>query len=178
MGVYVTLGGNMSKKSKKKKSNPNVQRGSNKNFKPVKAITPIEVEPENKVEQPEVETEVESVEADEIIPAEIKGNVVLSADDDSEGFEVVETKQEPKNSKEKTNKENVKVKNKKPAKEKKFGRRTKETFSELKKVSWPTFKEVVKKTGVVIAVVLFFTLVLFGVDRLLSLLYGLFTAGL
>ena len=164
-------------KSKKKKSNPNIQRGSNKNFKPVKAITPIEVEPENKVEQPEVEEEAKSVDADEVIaPVDAQGNVVLTANDD-EDIEVVETREEPKNSKDKTSKENVKAK-KKPAKERKFGRRTKETFSELKKVSWPTFKEVVKKTGVVIAVVLFFTLVLFGVDRLLSLLYGLFTAGL
>lgn len=167
-------------KSKKKKSNPNIQRGSNKNFKPVKAITPVEVEPENKVEQPEVDDEAKSVEADEVIsPVDARGNVVLTANDDDYDYEVEETKEEPKNSKEKSNKEDFKTKNKKPVKEKKkFGRRTKETFSELKKVSWPSFKEVVKKTGVVIAVVLFFTVVLFGVDRLLSWLYGLFTAGL
>lgn len=165
----------MSKKSKKKKSNPNVQRGSNKNFKPVKQITPIQAEPENKVEQ-DVEDEVTKVEADEVItPIDPQETVVLTTGDDEDDVVV----EEPKRAEEKSSKENIKQKGKKPAKEKKkFGRRTKETFSELKKVSWPTFKEVVKKTGVVLAVVIFFALVLFGVDRLLSLLYGLFTAGL
>ena len=165
----------MSKKSKKKKSNPNVQRGSNKNFKPVKQITPIQAEPENKVEQ-DVEDEVTKVEADEVItPIDPQETVVLTTGDDEDDVVV----EEPKRAEEKASKENIKQKSKKPAKEKKkFGRRTKETFSELKKVSWPTFKEVVKKTGVVIAVVLFFALILFGVDRLFSWLYGLFTAGL
>ncbi|MBR7091450.1 MAG: preprotein translocase subunit SecE [Clostridia bacterium] len=165
----------MSKKSKKKKSNPNVQRGSNKNFKPVKQITPIQAEPENKVEQ-DVEDEVTKVEADEVItPIDPRETVVLTTGDDEDDVVV----EEPKRAEEKASKDNIKQKSKKPAKEKKkFGRRTKETFSELKKVSWPTFKEVVKKTGVVLAVVIFFALVLFGVDRLLSLLYGLFTAGL
>ncbi len=51
--------------------------------------------------------------------------------------------------------------------------KTKETISELKKVSWPSFKTVCKNTGIVISVVLVFTLVLFGIDRLLSFLYTL-----
>jgi preprotein translocase SecE subunit len=51
--------------------------------------------------------------------------------------------------------------------------KTKETISELKKVSWPSFKTVCKNTGVVISVVLIFTVVLFGLDRLLSFLYTL-----
>ena len=59
-----------------------------------------------------------------------------------------------------------------------FGRRIKETGSELKKVSWPRFRQVVKKTSLVIAVVLFFLLVIYGFDQLLSLLYGLLTRGL
>ena len=64
---------------------------------------------------------------------------------------------------------------KKPAKEKrKFGKRIKETVSELKKVTWPSFKDVVKKTGVVLAVVIFFGIVLFIFDFLLSMLYNLF----
>ena len=42
----------------------------------------------------------------------------------------------------------------------------KETGNELKKVSWPGFKEVVKQTCVVLAVVVVFGLVLFGFDRL------------
>jgi preprotein translocase subunit SecE len=47
----------------------------------------------------------------------------------------------------------------------------KEIVSELKKVSWPSFKTVCKNTGIVISVVVIFTLVLFGIDRLLSFLY-------
>ena len=56
---------------------------------------------------------------------------------------------------------------------KSIGRKLKETMSELKKVSWPTFPKVVRQTGIVIALVIFFTLVLFGIDRLLSMLYTL-----
>lgn len=52
-------------------------------------------------------------------------------------------------------------------------KKSKETFSELKKVSWPSFKTVVKNTGVVIVVVLLFTVVLFGIDRGLAALYNL-----
>ena len=42
----------------------------------------------------------------------------------------------------------------------------KETGNELKKVSWPKFKEVVKQTGIVLAFVLICAVVLFGIDRL------------
>lgn len=69
-------------------------------------------------------------------------------------------------------------KSKKPAKQRKsVGKIAKETVSELKKVSWPTFPKVVKQTGVVITVVVVFTLVLFGIDRLLYLLYTLLVNG-
>ena len=54
-----------------------------------------------------------------------------------------------------------------------LGKKVKEIFSELKKVSWPSFKSVVKNTGVVIVVVLVFTVVLFGSDRGLAALYNL-----
>ncbi|MFR6640251.1 MAG: preprotein translocase subunit SecE [Christensenellales bacterium] len=40
----------------------------------------------------------------------------------------------------------------------------KETFSELKKVTWPSFGEVVKQTGIVLVVVLAFLVVLIGFD--------------
>ena len=46
-------------------------------------------------------------------------------------------------------------------------------MSELKKVTWPTFGEVVKKTGVVLAVVIIFAVVIFGIDALLGYLSGL-----
>lgn len=54
----------------------------------------------------------------------------------------------------------------------------KELFSELKKVTWPSFKEVVKQTGVVLVVTLFFLLVLMGMDALLGVLYDLLITGL
>ena len=56
--------------------------------------------------------------------------------------------------------------------------RIKEVGSELKKVSFPTFRKTVKQTGVVISVVLLFTLVLMGIDYLLSLLYNLLVSGI
>lgn len=69
-------------------------------------------------------------------------------------------------------------KSKKLTKQRKsIGKISKETVSELKKVSWPTFPKVVKQTGVVITVVVVFTLVLFGIDRLLYLLYTLLVNG-
>lgn len=79
-------------------------------------------------------------------------------------------------------KEQKKAAKDKKRKEKKskagLGKRLKETVSELKKVSWPSFGTVVKKTCVVLVVVLFFTVVLFGFDYVLGLLYKLFTSNL
>jgi|AntRauTorcE11897_2_1112592.scaffolds.fasta_scaffold00001_443 preprotein translocase SecE subunit len=66
-----------------------------------------------------------------------------------------------------TNKKQPAVKNK-----------IKEVGSELKKVSYPTLGKTVQQTGVVISVVLIFTLVLFGIDRLLSFLYELLVSGI
>lgn len=59
-------------------------------------------------------------------------------------------------------------KTKKDKKEKKGGlvKKTKETVSELKKVTWPTFGEVVKKTSVVVAFVIIFGVFLFAVNWL------------
>ncbi|MBQ8909074.1 MAG: preprotein translocase subunit SecE [Clostridia bacterium] len=65
-------------------------------------------------------------------------------------------------------------KNKKKPKEKgKLKRKAKETISEIKKVTWPTFGEVCKKTGVVLVVVLVFAVLLFGIDMGLGALVGL-----
>lgn len=66
----------------------------------------------------------------------------------------------------------VKNKKNKKVKENKVNGASK-TFSELKKVSWPNFKTVVKQTSVVIVVVLAFLLVIFGLDKLCSWLIGL-----
>ena len=45
-----------------------------------------------------------------------------------------------------------------------MGRRLKETFSELKRVTWPTFPKVVKATCVVLVIVLAFTIVVTGIN--------------
>lgn len=78
----------------------------------------------------------------------------------------VEKKTEQKKEKTEKNKKNKKVKEKKVSGASK-------TFSELKKVSWPSFGTVVKQTSVVIVVVLAFLLVIFGLDKLCSWLIGL-----
>ena len=54
-----------------------------------------------------------------------------------------------------------------------LGRKIKETFSELKKVTWPTFLTVLKTTGVVLAIVAAFLVIVTGVDALLGWLLGL-----
>ena len=70
--------------------------------------------------------------------------------------------------KKKDKKKSKKVANKEPRKSK-----TKETISELKKVSWPTFGKTMKQTGMVISVVVIFTLLVLGIDSLLSWLISL-----
>lgn len=51
--------------------------------------------------------------------------------------------------------------------------RIKETMGELKKVTWPSFGKTMKQTGMVISVVLIFTLVVLGIDSLLGWLLKL-----
>ena len=57
------------------------------------------------------------------------------------------------------------------------GRKLKETFSELKRVTWPTLPQALKATGVVIVIVLIFLIVVtainYGFSALLQLLTGL-----
>ena len=69
------------------------------------------------------------------------------------------------------NQKDIKKQNKKDKKKENkggIGRKAKETMSELKKVTWPSFGEVVKKTGIVIAFVVLFGLFFFGVNALLG----------
>ena len=54
----------------------------------------------------------------------------------------------------------------------KVAKALKDTGNELKKVTWPKFKDVVKQTGIVLVVVLVFAVVLFGFDRLCAWLTG------
>lgn len=67
-----------------------------------------------------------------------------------------------------TVKDSKKRGNKKPSK-------VKGAFSELKKVTWPSFGNVVKKTAVVLSVTAIFLVVVIGIDQLLYLLYNLLT---
>ena len=66
-----------------------------------------------------------------------------------------------------------KKKKDKPKKPNKVAKALKDTGSELKKVTWPKFGQVVKQTGIVLVVVIVFALVLLGLDKLCSLLVGL-----
>lgn len=66
-------------------------------------------------------------------------------------------------------------KNKKQAKKEPKPNRVKESVAELKKVTWPTFNQVVKNTLLVLGIVLIFTIVLFGIDYGLSWIYKLLT---
>ena len=80
----------------------------------------------------------------------------------------VATSKEPKQKEvKKTNK------NKKPNFFKRIGMKIKDVFSELKRVSWPTFPKIVKQTGIVIVVVLIFLVVItafdFGLLQLLKI---------
>ena len=58
-----------------------------------------------------------------------------------------------------------------------MGRKLEEVFSELKKVTWPTFGKVVKATGVVLVVVVIFLVIFgainYGLGELLKLITSL-----
>ena len=58
----------------------------------------------------------------------------------------------------------TKTKNKKPSWFRRVGAKIKETFSELKRVTWPKFPDVVKTTGVVLVIVTAFLVVITGVE--------------
>ena len=67
----------------------------------------------------------------------------------------------------------TKTKNKKPSRFRRAGAKIKEVFSELKRVTWPSFTTVLKTTGVVLVIVFVFLAVVTGVDALLSFLLKL-----
>lgn len=75
----------------------------------------------------------------------------------------------------------VEKKTKKAARNKKpnffvsLGRKIKETFMELKRVTWPTFPQALKATGVVIAIVVIFLIVVTGINYGFSALLQLLT---
>ncbi|MBQ7879284.1 MAG: preprotein translocase subunit SecE [Clostridia bacterium] len=67
----------------------------------------------------------------------------------------------------------TKSKNKKPNWFRRVGAKFKETFSELKIVTWPKFGTVLKTTGVVLVIVFAFLAIITGVDKLLLKLLDL-----
>lgn len=109
--------------------------------------------------------------------AEMEDVSALSAENKAEEVkeETVSNKAEETSKTKKT--EDKKSQNKKKDKKEKgkLKRKAKETMSELKKVTWPSFKEVCKRTGVVLVVVLIFAVVLFGIDYGLGALMSLLT---
>ena len=84
------------------------------------------------------------------------------------------TTDEAKKQREQENIKKAKKKSDKPGFFKRLGGKIKDVFSELKKVTWPTFSKVVKRTGVVLVVVLVFLVVItafdFGLGQLLNLI--------
>ncbi len=66
-------------------------------------------------------------------------------------------------------------KNKKPNIFVRFGRKIKETFSELKRVTWPSFGKALKATGVVLVITLIFTVIVTGINSGFSALLELIT---
>ncbi len=67
-------------------------------------------------------------------------------------------------------------KNEKPNIFIRMGRRLKETFSELKRVTWPKLPEALKATGVVLVVVIIFMVLITGVNYGFSELLKLLTS--
>jgi preprotein translocase subunit SecE len=111
-----------------------------------------------------------------VLETEIDAKSSNAQDKISEGDVVTENKTI---SQDKTEKDKSKDKKKKKDKKdrKSFGRKVRETTSELKKVTWPTFGEVCKKTGIVIAFVLICGVFLYGVNYLLGGLINLLING-
>lgn len=127
-----------------------------------------------------VSREVETIEAQTEVKAEEETALVKATETEKETKKAEKTKEDKKQDKNtKNNKKNVKnAKNGKKVKEKgSLKRKTKETFAELKKVTWPSFADVCKKTGVVLVVVLIFAVIIFGIDTGLGALMRLLRPG-
>ncbi len=74
-----------------------------------------------------------------------------------------------------------KVKNKKEKKKKEPGKTRrwfKDFFSELKKVTWPSFANVIKQTGIVLLVTVCFLIVMIAFDSLFGFLHNYLISGL
>ena len=76
-----------------------------------------------------------------------------------------------------------KIKRKEKRKERKkdkvkFTQKIRDLFAELKRVKWPTLPHALKQTGVVLGMVLVFSVILFGINYGLAELFNLLTKGL
>lgn len=120
-----------------------------------------------KVEEAQIVEEKVNVEAVNAETSEVKTQESV----------VQPAKEEPKKEEVKADSKQDKNKKKKEKKPSKMKQKGKEVFSELKKVNWPTFGQVMKKTGVVLVVVAVFAVVLLGIDKVLELLYTAFING-
>ncbi len=138
--------------SKNKKKNKNA---------PVKALKAEQAAAEVKENLAETVVPTETDVAETAPKTDTVTTEVKADKKDGKAVEVKAKDVDKKKKKEKTKKPNKVVK------------AIKDTGSELKKVTWPKFGEVVKQTGIVLVVVIVFALVLLGLDKLCSLLTGL-----
>ncbi|HJD05446.1 MAG TPA: preprotein translocase subunit SecE [Candidatus Onthoplasma faecipullorum] len=117
-----------------------------------------------KVEESVVENNVDVLENENVVENVSETQSTETEKKDTKKEKVVEVK--AKDVKKKKDKD-------KPKKPNKVAKAMKDTGNELKRVEWPSFKQVVKQTSVVLVFVIVFALVLFGFDRLCSWLTSL-----
>lgn len=132
-----------------------------------KKVQPSAEEVEVVAPDTEVNETTETVVEEKNTTANKKGKKASKKD----AKEEVATKDNSKGNSKDKSKDKAKAKSKKEKKSLK--KKTAEVWSELKKVSKPSFGTVVKNTCVVISVVAICTLLLFGMDKLFSLIYDL-----
>ena len=96
----------------------------------------------------------------------------------AEVVEAIETKQPKASKPAKEDKSKDKKKKQSKASEPKKRSRIKETFSELKKVTWPSFGKAMKQTGMVLAIVLVFGVLVLGIDLLIGFIINLLSLNL
>jgi preprotein translocase SecE subunit len=150
----------MSSKSKRKHANKQYNRANNK---PINSAADANDEPASTAA---VTGEVASVTA---APAVVEAILTPKEFRKLEKEKLKRAKLEAKTAK----KADMKKGKKEAGKKKKPFAFVGEIGSELKKVHWPTFKQTVKATGVVLGVVTVFALITLGIDRLLGFLYEL-----
>jgi preprotein translocase subunit SecE len=148
----------MSSKSKRKHANKEYNRANNK-------LPAKNTEDSAEIPAPQIDE----------TPAAAVGELVLTPKQLRQ-----REKEQRKQAKEQIKAAKLKEKEKNKKKDKKDGEEKRGTFawvgeigSELKKVHWPTFQQTMKATGVVLGIVVVFSLIILGMDRLLGWLYNI-----